>query len=170
VRHTVTTAAALTGDPRDGFTLLDAALDGDAEPDRCGCTAAAVVLADHDGRGLAQVVCAGHPRPLVVRGGRATEVSATGRMLGVQHGPAERTLEAIELGPGDALILYTDGVTDTVGAGGRFGAQRLVAALESAGAAASAAQLVAAVCDAVEAFGDGPPVDDRVVLALQRDA
>ena len=170
VRHTVTTATTLTGDPRHGFALLDAALDGEVEPDRTGCTVAAVVLADAggDGGGIAQVACAGHPRPLLVAGGRVAEVAATGRMLGVHHAPTDRTLEEVALGPGDALVLYTDGVTDTVGAEGRFGLARLIAALESAGPGAGAHRLMSAVRDAVEAFGNGRPADDRVVLVLQR--
>jgi serine phosphatase RsbU (regulator of sigma subunit) len=169
VRHTLTAATALTGDPRRGLALLDAVLDAEPDPDRASCTAAAVVLAERDGRAIAQVACAGHPRPLLVRRGQATEIAAGGRMLGIERDPGDRTLQEVELQPGDTLVLYTDGITDTVAAAGRFGAERLVAALESAGPGASAAALVAAVRDAVEAFGDRPPADDRVLLALHRD-
>jgi serine phosphatase RsbU (regulator of sigma subunit) len=169
VRHTIATATALTGDPRDGLALLDRVLDPEPEPERSACTVAAVVLANDDGAPQARIVCAGHPLPLLVRDGRAAERGSAGRMLGVHDQAAERPLEAIALEPGDALVLYTDGVTEAGGEDGRFGLERLVAALESAGAGAPAQRLVDAVRDAVAAFAAGPPGDDIVVLAIRRD-
>jgi PAS domain S-box-containing protein len=54
----------------------------------------------------------GHPLPLVLRaGGAATEVGEPGTLLGIVHDP-DLADEDIELGPGDAVVLYTDGVTD----------------------------------------------------------
>ena len=49
-------------------------------------------------------------------------------MLGAwtdSHWSADR----VELRAGDVLVLYSDGVTDTVGADGRFGEERLLEAL-----------------------------------------
>jgi GAF domain-containing protein len=171
VRHTIATAAALTGDPRDGMALLDRALAAEPEPERVLCTAATVVLEDRpDGRALARVVCAGHPAPVLVRAGRARSVGATGRMLGLPEAQDGRSHEDVELEPGDALVLFTDGVTEAPRAGARFGDEGLCAALESAPGDASAQELVQRVQDAVAAFAGGRLADDAVLLALRRES
>ena len=61
------------------------------------------------------------------------------------------------------LVLYSDGVTDTVGEHERFGEPRLLAALEGV---ADAEAAVAAVDAALNAFQRGPQADDTAVLAL----
>ena len=73
---------------------------------------------------------------------------------------------AIELGSGDTLLLFTDGVTDTPGADSRFGEGRLRAAVDAAPAEPRA--LLGAVSDALDAFAHGSGMDDRAMLALQR--
>ncbi|MCW3003692.1 MAG: domain S-box protein [Conexibacter sp.] len=170
VRHTIATATALTGDPRDGMTLLDRALAAEPEPERVLCTAAAVVLEDGaGGAATARIVCAGHPAPLLVRDGRATPVGPAGRMLGLPEAQDGRGHEDVELRSGDALVLYTDGVSEAARGDERFGAERLGAALETAGPGADAQALVDAVRDAVVAFAGGELQDDAVLLVLQRD-
>jgi len=164
VRHTIATAAALTGDPRDGLRLLDRVLDHDTDPDRAACTVAAVVLEGS----RAAIVSAGHPRPLLVRDGGVQEVAVSGRILGVEESETKRELVEIDLAPGDALVLYTDGVTEAPGPDDRFGPERLVAALAAAGPGATAQALVDAVLAALEDYCDGAPTDDVVVLAVRR--
>ncbi|WP_231120517.1 SpoIIE family protein phosphatase [Cognatilysobacter tabacisoli] len=71
------------------------------------------------------------------------------------------------LEPGDALLAYTDGITEAFDAGNRaFGVERLLAALDPGDdAQALCARLVAAV----HRFADGAPQsDDITVLALRR--
>ena len=70
------------------------------------------------------------------------------------------------LAPGDTLLLFTDGVTDTPGAGGRFGDERLRATV--AAAPAEPAELLLAVSAALDAFAHGNGQDDRAMLALRR--
>jgi sigma-B regulation protein RsbU (phosphoserine phosphatase) len=67
--------------------------------------------------------------------------------------------------PADILVLYSDGVTDTVGPGGRFGEQRLEDALT---AASSGAEAVAGIRTALADFQVGAQADDVAVLAVQR--
>ena len=56
--------------------------------------------------------CAGHPLPvLVASDGRTSTVGVPGRLAGV-FDEVEPTPTTVALHPGDALILYTDGVTD----------------------------------------------------------
>ncbi len=64
---------------------------------------------------------------------------------------------------GDVLVLYTDGVTDTRGADGRFGDARLLATLRGVQDAPGA---VAAIDRALNAFQVGAQADDTAVLAL----
>jgi PAS domain S-box-containing protein len=169
VRHTIATATALTGDPRDGMTLLDRTLGAEPEPERFLCTAASVVLEEGvAGAARARIVCAGHPAPLLVHAGKVRSVGGAGRMLGLPESEAGRAHEDVDLQPGDVLLLFTDGVTEAADGEHRFGLDRLYAALEAAGPGAGAQELVDAVRDALVAFADGGLQDDAVVLALER--
>ena len=68
--------------------------------------------------------------------------------------------------PGDCLVLYTDGVLDTVGEVSRFGEERLMRAL--AGNADSPDQRTGALREALRDFQSGVQRDDVAVLAVQR--
>ena len=67
------------------------------------------------------VATGGHPLPLLMRAdGQVETAGRPGTLLGILPNPEIRTTE-IELLPGDTLVLYTDGVTDTRGPEDRFG-------------------------------------------------
>jgi sigma-B regulation protein RsbU (phosphoserine phosphatase) len=96
-------------------------------------------------------------------------------MVEVDGGPALGLLEdaafpaiGLALRPGDALVLYTDGVTEAEAAqGGFFSAARLVDLL-SGGRSLSAAAIAERVLGAVRTFaGEAPQSDDITVLALR---
>jgi serine phosphatase RsbU (regulator of sigma subunit)/PAS domain-containing protein len=76
-----------------------------------------VLYAALDGRGNGSGVhvrfsSGGHPLPLILRaGGEAVEVGTPGTLLGIVADPELRD-EEVSLEPGDAVVLYTDGVTD----------------------------------------------------------
>lgn len=56
--------------------------------------------------------CAGHPRPIVARAdGSATYHGEHGTLIGVLN-DIDVTAATLELEPGDAIVLYTDGLTD----------------------------------------------------------
>jgi serine phosphatase RsbU (regulator of sigma subunit) len=159
-RHTLRTAGTLLGRPEVAFEQLNQALAVRAE--LTPCTVVLVQLAP-DLR-TARVLCAGHPQPVLVRGGEVHLVGRFGPMLGAwvdSHWHAE----TIALEPGDVLVLYSDGVTDTVGPDGRFGEERLLAALADA-AVGDAEAAVEAVDRALRAFETGEQADDTAVLAL----
>jgi sigma-B regulation protein RsbU (phosphoserine phosphatase) len=72
---------------------------------------------------------------------------------------------ATELAPGDALVFYTDGVTEAHQGRLLFGEERLAAVL--AGCAGSDAETVAeAIQRALLDFAEGPRRDDVAVLVL----
>jgi serine phosphatase RsbU (regulator of sigma subunit) len=131
-------------------------------------TALACVL--HPPSGRVRIASAGHEAPLLipVDGRPVTEVGRAGVLLGAWDRIASPETE-ITLEPGDMLVCYTDGVTDTVAPSGeRFGDERLLATLEAA-RGGSPAEMVASVRDHVLAFrGSAEPADDVTLVAVGR--
>ncbi len=113
---------------------------------------------------------AGHEPPLLIPADdRPIELMpGAGALLGVflSLGLVETELD---LGPGDVLVLYTDGVTDAVApSGARFGEPRLLATLEAA-RGGTAHDVVASIRDGVENFRQTmEPADDVTVVAIGR--
>ena len=167
-RYTMRTVAQYEDDPTVMLGRLNATLGSDPER-RQICTAVCVEVrppAPEDGGGGAglRVVCAGHPSPLMVRAdGSVDPVGRPGTLLGAF--PEGRwTVTDVALGPGDALVLYTDGVTDTRGEDGtRFGSERLEDALRAIGPA-DAETIAGGIDAALLAFGEQR--DDVAVLVL----
>jgi len=110
---------------------------------------------------------AGHEAPLVLAGTRPrTRLAPTGPALGLLPGLAFTLAETL-LAPGETLVLYTDGITEAIGAAGMFGDDRLLQAL--AAPAASAGALLDALLGAVREHAAGfQPSDDITLLALRR--
>jgi sigma-B regulation protein RsbU (phosphoserine phosphatase) len=111
---------------------------------------------------------AGHNPPYLIPAGPVEELAPTGGMaLAVMGGQAyaERT---VHLAPGDAAVLFSDGVTEAFDAGGEaFGEARLAGLLES-GRTRDAASLVDRVIDGVLGFtGEAEQADDITCLALR---
>jgi hypothetical protein len=109
---------------------------------------------------------AGHPPPLLLRDGSVGAIGTPGTMLGItEDGTWEN--HRIKLAPEETLLLYTDGVTDTVGERARFGYDRLQnALLECAGQPAG--DLLACLDELLNRFQVGPQADDTAALALRR--
>jgi sigma-B regulation protein RsbU (phosphoserine phosphatase) len=101
------------------------------QPDRF-CTAVyARVRRNTDGVRVA-LATAGHPTPLhVPRSGPVRPVGGHGRVLGVTADCVVANA-TVDLAPGDALVFFTDGVTDARRDDERFGEGRLRALLEAA--------------------------------------
>jgi len=112
------------------------------------------------------IAAAGHPLPLrITDAGEVEEVGVTGRVLGLfEERPARDS--KVQLEPGDALVLFTDGVVDARRGRDRFGTERLAAFLRSA-RHRSAAELAASLRDAVDEYQDGDPQDDLALLVIQ---
>lgn len=120
--------------------------------------------------GHVRIANAGHEPPLLIPGvgGAIRQIPGAGVLLGVF--PSLDLVETeLDLGPGDVLVLYTDGVTDAVAPSGeRFGEPRLYATIEAA-RRGTAHDVVAAVRDAVAGFRQTvEPADDVTVVAIGR--
>lgn len=113
------------------------------------------------------VVNAGHPPPLVRRADgtveEATGEGASGLPLGVAEDQTYGTCE-VRLGPGDAVLLYSDGVPEALDAGeNQFGDDALRAAFAAAGRTPAAG--VEALAAAVRKHGVGCEPNDDITLA-----
>jgi hypothetical protein len=161
-RHTVHAVAQLTGDALTAVRQLDRRLRGGPESDLCS-----VALVQLRGD-VTYVLSAGHPPPVHVTPGGVQEIDLTGPLPGALPEPGDWPSQRAVLSSGEALVLYTDGVTDAVGPGGeRFGRERLLAALEQP--AGSAQEVVDRIRAALEGFADGHPQrDDVACLVLRR--
>jgi serine phosphatase RsbU (regulator of sigma subunit)/PAS domain-containing protein len=167
-RYTMRTVAQYEDDPREMLKRLNATLGGDPER-RQICTAVCVGVqsVDDDGIVALQVVCAGHPAPLLLAAdGSVRAVGRPGTLLGA-FAEGRWTVTDVELGVGDALVLYTDGVTDTRSPDGRFGAQRLEALLREIGPVEADA-IAGGIERALQEFGEQR--DDVAVLVLRATA
>jgi serine phosphatase RsbU (regulator of sigma subunit)/anti-sigma regulatory factor (Ser/Thr protein kinase) len=135
------------------FCTLAAAIVGPAAPDDESAVAVELVLA-------------GHVRPVVVRADGTTE------LIG-RFGTALGLVEIVDLhctrhllAAGDALLLYTDGITECRRGPDQFDEHLLLEAAATA-SGASARRLVATVREAAQRFADGLPGDDIALLAVR---
>jgi serine phosphatase RsbU (regulator of sigma subunit)/PAS domain-containing protein len=108
---------------------------------------------------------AGHPLPLLVTDQGVRTVGTSGPVLGA-FADAEWPLEEVVLCQNDVILMYTDGVTDTVGEAGRFGEQRLEQTMVDCGPLA-AEELLNCLDKALSKFQTGPQADDTAALALR---
>lgn len=168
-RHTLRAVAPAVGDGGPAAILAatnDAILD--QIDDTRFATAVLVSLTPGRGRATVKVACGGHPRPALLRAdGTVERVDATGTLLGVLPDPPFQEVE-LELGAGDALVLYTDGVTEARNGPEQFGETRLLASLEGGTDVHSARDVTARVVGAVDVFRDPDAgADDIAVVAIR---
>ncbi|OIK29290.1 PP2C family protein-serine/threonine phosphatase [Streptomyces malaysiense] len=158
-RHTLRTLLEDGVAPAAALTRLNRALTGEGASRFV--TALVVRLVPADDGWDAEIAGAGHPWPLVRRaGGQVAEMPARGLLLGVvpeAHYEAAR----FRLAEGDALVLFTDGLTEARSQDGTQFEEQAPAAVGkfAASGEAAAAELVAAVAE-FRARGD----DDTAVL------
>jgi serine phosphatase RsbU (regulator of sigma subunit) len=167
-RYTIRAVTLKNDLPSEVLAALNEAMLRQLPGDRF-CTAACVRLEPQDGStgvGL-DVSRAGHPPPFLVHSdGTVEEVGCSGRVLGV-FPDAELGDTSLRLMPGEALVLYTDGVTEARSPDGEFfGEDRLRQFLGSC-AGCDAVTLAARIKDTVLDFQEGYPRDDLAVLVLR---
>ncbi len=124
-RHTVLTAAHTLRQPADLLGVLNESMlsrTGDEQ----FCTAV-YARARVRRRSVRLVLArAGHPYPVLLRsGGEAALIRPPGEPLGIRRHPDIGT-ETVILDPGDALVLYTDGLVESRGPGAQHDAGALL--------------------------------------------
>ncbi len=155
-RHTLRTAAAFASRPVAVLGALNDQLLAQRTARGKYCTVVACRLGRAGTGVTAEVACAGHPLPLVLRAdGTVEPAGRPGTLLGWVSAPRLHE-EHVRLEPGDALVLYTDGLTEArlpaeAGARGELlGEERLAGLLRRCagfGAGAIAARLEHAALD-----------------------
>jgi phosphoserine phosphatase RsbU/P len=165
VRYTTRAAAIQTRRPRLVLNLVNEVVL--RHSDEQFCTVAYVRLRPEGAGARLTISCAGHPLPLVLRaGGEVEKVDARGRVLG-PFADLASVDRVVRLDPGDALLLYTDGVTDARGtADGFFGEGRLRETLSSC-AGSTADDTVKAIDRKLREFHGGRPRDDIAFVVLR---
>ena len=164
-RYTLRADAVHEDRPSRILELLNAAIMRQAPGETC--TVAYGRIAPSRGGGVRVTLSvAGHPLPLVVRsGGTVEQLGGSGTLLGAVPNPVLTDYRA-QLEPGDAVLLYTDGLTDAYAPDRIVTQEELVAALERC-AGRQAEGIASAVQDVVLNGGDRGPRDDITVLVLR---
>jgi PAS domain S-box-containing protein len=165
-RHSIRALARDDPAPSAALERLNRAIVSERGIEPRFSTVAYARLAPAGGGVAATVSSAGHPPPLVVRaGGRVEPVGRPGTLLGPF--PEVRVHDDVaDLGPGDALVLYTDGVTEARRGGVMFGEDRLRRLLSGL-AGRGADEIARALEEAVVAHHGGPLGDDLALLVLR---
>lgn len=160
------TLMSVVNSPADLLAILNDQMTR-FDPSTLTLATAIVAFIDEDS-GDYQVSAAGHPPALAVRSGGEVEALHRGGLpLGVLAG-CEYLADQGRLAAGDALLLYSDGISEAPGADGGFSSwEHLVGVVREAGRGAEA--LTAAVMESTRQFtGAAPAADDQTVLAVAR--
>lgn len=166
VRQSVRALAARAEGPGEVLATVNEVLVPQIAESRF-CTALLAQLTWGPDGTRVRIANAGHLRPyLVPREGAVEMVEVKGTLLGVM--PTIRLREVtLDVAPGDALVLVTDGITEARGSSGEFGEQGLRDALESCDRALPAALLADQVVAATAAFCQGRFRDDLAVVVIR---
>jgi sigma-B regulation protein RsbU (phosphoserine phosphatase) len=119
---------------------------------------------------------AGHNPPYLLRprgedgeGASVEQLMPTALALGIVE-ETEWEAGTVHLAPGDALLVYTDGVTEAQASGGEFFGDERLHELARENAGCSAQEIQDAVLVAVHGFvGEAPRSDDVTLLVLARE-
>lgn len=167
-RTVVRIVAKVTRDPAEALRKVNGILMEDA---RSGMFVSMFYAVLDLQTGALTYARAGHNPPLVLRAAdRAVErLLSRGVVLGILDEPVIESAE-LALSHGDALVLYTDGVTEAEnGRYEEFGEERLQTLLREAPEIAAQALVERINAAAVDFVGDRPQFDDFTLLVVVRD-
>ena len=164
-RYTLRAAAMRTRRPKLVLhTLNDALLRQHTER---FCTAVYARLRPHArNRCRVTLSSAGHPLPVAaVAGAVPRSLGRPGTLLGVLESPVLHDT-SVDLGPGDVVVFYTDGVTEARRDDEFYDEERLMAAIDVA-RHETAATIAGRIVDDVLAFQGGFPRDDIALTVVK---
>jgi sigma-B regulation protein RsbU (phosphoserine phosphatase) len=163
VRHTIRAAGIRHRQPSRILESLNEVLLRDEPPQLCTVTVVRLQLLA--GIWNATVCNGGHPLPLLTCGGAdPIAMGRPGSLLGIFKTPVLGDSE-IRLRSGEAVVLYTDGVTEGRSARDFFGEHRLQSAILAH--EGSAKRMAEGILHDVLQFQLGQPRDDIVVLVAR---
>lgn len=163
-RYTLRTAALQARRPSRMLATLNEVVLRSADDERF-LTAAVLTVRPREGR--ITLALGGHPQPvLLTADGDASLVGKPGMIVGaLERSDVPDT--SLTLEPGDALILYTDGVVEARRGTELFGTPRLLDLVESC-RGLDADAIAGRILDAIREFQGGEGDDDVAILVLRR--
>jgi len=167
VRYTLRSVAAEGAPPAAALARLNRAVLAEEDADDRLCAVSFGHVEPGRGQAWVTVACAGHPCPVVVRRcGRVEQRGRPGTVIGAVN-ELDVTEDRVGLGPGDALVLFTDGITEARnGAGEEFEDAELPEVLRTF-AGRSSAEMADGLRRAALGFAGGSLGDDLAVLVLR---
>src|SRR5881398_2139338 len=170
-RSVLRAEAARNPSPADVLRKVNRQLYPDIKEDMFISMAYLVLDHQHDGVTLAR---AGHDAPLLYQqqSQTITPVKSPGMVVGIDSGSVFDRLTvdfAVPLERNDCLVLYTDGVTETLNSeGDEFGVDRMMQSVR-ASANDGAQAIVKRIIEAVRDFtGSAPQNDDITLIAIRK--
>jgi serine phosphatase RsbU (regulator of sigma subunit) len=166
IRNTLRALLPMAGDHRRVLELLNATL---LQTDSTRFVTLVLAAARRQGARVGlRLTSAGHPAPLIIRTGGTVEAARTGGSLIGVLADIDSTTAEVTLDPGDACLLYTDGITEAVGGplgDEMFGEERLRAELARCGGMPPVGLVERVHMLAAEWVGTGRH-DDMAVIAI----
>ncbi len=166
VRYTVRAASKRESSPADVLAFLnESVLDASAGSERF-CTVAYLDLEFTATGAALRLAVGGHPLPVLrTASGEVRTVGRPGMAIGLL--PVADVDDCdLALGPGDTLVLYTDGVTEARSPAGTF-ADELVEEVLARGGGGDAETIADRIERAALDFQAGDPRDDLAVVVLR---
>jgi serine phosphatase RsbU (regulator of sigma subunit) len=166
-RYTLRTASLSQTAPSRILATLNEAMLRQRSDDRFCTVAYASIEPSERGGVKMKLGVGGHPLPLLLRrDGSVERVGSPGTLIGLVPDPDIKD-EIVELGPGESLVLYTDGVSEARSQeAGLFGEDRLIELLRGC-AQQDAAGIAERIEQQVLAFQDQANGDDLAVLVMR---
>ncbi len=113
---------------------------------------------------------AGHPSPLLIRGGSAAveTLASQNRMIGVfEDALGGEPEHSIQLERGDRLLIYTDGVTETAAASGRQLGTEGLARIGADAMTLELFEMADHILGRVDSYREGSVTDDKTLIVAE---
>ena len=109
------------------------------------------------------------PSPLLVRPDRTVQqLESQNPLIGVYHeGFDDQPDGSLPLEPGDRLVFYTDGVTETADRAGRLLGTAGLAQIAAEAMSADLFQMADRILDQASLHQQGPPTDDKTLIVAE---
>ncbi len=163
-RTALRSAAFSTGDPVKALEILNRTLLAESSRPMLTAVLARFDVTD-DGVDVA-IAAAGHPPPILISDvDEWSTVDTRGTMLGATPAPSFHNSQ-VTLRSGQAIAMYTDGITESRFGTSFFGTERLGKTLSSAWPS-SAAAMAADVAATLDTWAAGQPPDDILLMVVR---